>query len=78
MTRAVHLRVVGKLDSAGPRIEGTITINRRAGLFIVRPLRRHRTYELPLDVVADMVVGRVTRAEVFKRRLERANGKAAR
>lgn len=72
MSRAVHLRVVGKLDSAGPRIPGTVTINRSAGLFIVRPLRRHRTYELPLDVVADMVVGRITRAEAFEKRLQRA------
>lgn len=75
--RAAHFRVVGKLDSAGALIEGTVTVDRRAGLFEVRPLRRRRTYALPLSTVADMVVGRIVRAEVFAKRLERAARKKA-
>jgi hypothetical protein len=62
-----HFRVVARMDSPVPR-PGTVTIDRNAGLFTVRPLRRRRTFELPLSTVADMVVARIIRAEVLERR----------
>lgn len=74
----VHLRVVGKLDNAGPAQGGTVVIDRNAGLFAVRPLRRRRVYELPLSTVAEMVVARIIRAEAFAKRLDRARRKDGR
>lgn len=71
MGAKAHFRVVGRMDSAGRITPGTVTIDRSAGLFTVRPLRRRKVYELPLSEVADMVVARIIRAEVFARRLAR-------
>ncbi len=67
-----HFRVVAVLDRARAS-EGTVTINRAAGLFSVRPLRRRRVYTLPLAAVAELVVQRMIRLEV----LERARAKRA-
>jgi hypothetical protein len=69
--RAAHFRVVGRLDRAGGVQEGTVTIDRLRQLFCVRPLRRRRFYELPLDVVADLVVHKVVLAELAARRAEK-------
>jgi hypothetical protein len=66
MATRAHFRVTARFDTSG-LLEGTVTINRMTGLFTVRPLRRHRTYELPLSAVADMVVSRVIRGEVLER-----------
>lgn len=71
-----HFRIVGRLDSAGAPQEGTVVID--AGLFGVRPLRRRRVYELPLSTVAEIVVARVIRAEVFAKRLAKAAKKGKR
>lgn len=68
MGAKAYFRVVARLDGPLP-IPGTVIVDRTVGLFAVRPLRRHRTYELPLSTVADMVVARVIRAEVLARRL---------
>lgn len=76
MSARAHFRVVGRLDSAGPLVAGKVTIDRRAGLFAVRPMRRRRTYELPLSTVAEMVVARIIRAEVFAKRLAMKKGKS--
>lgn len=73
--KKAHFRVVGRLDNAARVVEGTVTIDRHAGLFEVRPLRRRKSYTLPLSTVADMVVARIIRAEVFAKRLERAKRK---
>jgi hypothetical protein len=51
--------------------EGTVTIDRGASLFSVRPLRRRRIYTLPLDKVAEMVVQRIIAAEAAERRRTR-------
>lgn len=75
MSARAHFRVTGRLDSAGPLVPGKVTIDRRAGLFTVRPMRRRRTYELPLSTVAEMVVARIIRAEVFAKRLAKKKGK---
>ena len=50
-----RFRVLGRLDSAGGAKSGTVEIDRAAGIFSVRPLRRRRAYQLPLSTVADMV-----------------------
>lgn len=64
-----HFRVAARFDlPANTGQVGTVTIDRGAGLFTVRPYRRRRTFELPLDVVADMVVARVIRAEILTRK----------
>lgn len=70
-TRA-HFRVHGRLDMASRPTPGTVTIDRRAGTFTVRPLRRRKTYELPLSDVAAMVVRRIVNAEIFAKRLAKA------
>ena len=72
MSRAAHFKVSGRLDNASARQPGTVTIDRGARVFTVRPHGRRRVYELPLDVVAEMVVTRILRAEVFAKRLARA------
>lgn len=76
MRRSSHFRVVGRLDSAARVQTGTITID--GLLFSVRPLRRRRSYDLPLSLVADMVVQRVLRTETFRARMEKAKSKKAR
>lgn len=61
-------RVIGSLDIGGGAQVGTVTIDREAGLFSVRPLRRRREYVLPLSVVATMVCERIVRAELREKR----------
>jgi hypothetical protein len=62
--RAARFRVVALLEMASRPQVGTVTIDRAAGLFSVRPLRRRRVYTLPLSTVAEMVVRGIIRAEV--------------
>jgi hypothetical protein len=71
--RRSRFRVVARLDLASRASVGTVTIDRGAGLFSVRPLRRRRVYELPLADVAAMVVRSIIAAEVRERR--RARGR---
>lgn len=54
---------------------GTVSINRGAGTFEVRPHRRHKAYVLPLADVAEIVAWRYIKAEVLKTRLEKAKAK---
>lgn len=61
-------RVYGQLDGAGGPVAGTVEIDREAGLFTVRPLRRRKTYTLPLATVATMVCQAIVRREVMERR----------
>jgi hypothetical protein len=65
--KRVHLRVLAPLDKSAPQ-PGTVTIDRDRGVFSVRPLRRKRVYELPLDVVASIVVQKIIKAEVAEAR----------
>ena len=76
MARKARFKVVGRFDSASRFQPGTVTIDRDAGLFTVRPCRRRREYVLPLDTVADMMVQRIIKAEVLAKRLERKKKKA--
>ncbi len=43
--------------------QGTVTIDRGAGTFSVRPYRRRRAYELPLAFVAQLVAERIIKSE---------------
>ena len=72
MKTNARFKVLARLDQASRLMEGTVTINRAAGTFTVRPLGRRRVYELPLATVADLVVQRIIKAEVFGRRIEKA------
>jgi hypothetical protein len=67
-----RFRVVGRLDLASRVTTGTVTIDRGAGLFSVRPLRRHREYVLPLSTVADLVVQKIVAAEAREKRALKA------
>jgi hypothetical protein len=72
--RPAHFDIYARLDGArGQR--GTVTVERAVDLFVVRPLRRRRTYALPLSVVAQMVVERVVKRELAEKK---AAKKAAR
>lgn len=71
--------VYGRLDRAGASIPGTVTIDRRLGIFGVRPKRRRRVYELPLSAVAEIVCTMILRREAAeKRAAAKANRKANR
>ncbi len=79
MTRPARARVVGRFDQASRVQEATVTIDRAGGLFSVKPLRRRRSYTLPLAKVAEIVCQRVILAELAeKRRLKREAKKAKR
>lgn len=65
--KASHFRVVALLELASRPQVATVTIDRRANLFHVRPLRRRRVYTLPLADVASLVVRGLIRAEVLER-----------
>lgn len=77
MSRATF-RVFGSLDSAGRATNGTVTIDRAAGLFSVRPYRRRRTYVLPLADVATMVCRNILRIEVAERKKAKRDARRAR
>jgi len=73
--RAARFRVVGRLDMASRTSAGTVRVYRGVDLFEVRPLRRKRTYCLPLSEVARMVVLAVTRAELREARNAKRGGR---
>lgn len=62
MTRKARFTVRTKMDRSFPQ-EGTVIIDRAAGLISVRPARRRRLYTLPLDKVATWIVQSILRAE---------------
>lgn len=55
-----------------------MTIDRARGLVSVRPLRRRREYIMPLDMVAEMICWRVTRADLAQARREKQDARRAR
>jgi hypothetical protein len=65
--------VVARLRAGGP-CEGTVLVERAAGLFHVRPKRSRKLYTLPLATVAEMVVWAHVKAE----KREKVRAKAAR
>ncbi len=68
MPRVARFRVVAPLDGAGGASVGTVEIDRAAGLFSVRPLRRRKQYTLPLATVATMVCQALVRMELSEKR----------
>jgi hypothetical protein len=70
-----HFRVSAELDGRGRFTEATVTVHRGALVLEVRPLRRRRSYELPLAEVAAMVYQRIIRAEVAAARKAKRGGK---
>lgn len=75
MARNAHFPVYGTFDRASRVTKGTVTIDRAASLITVRRSRARKTYTLPLDTVANMIVQRIVKAEVFQKRMERAKKK---
>lgn len=69
MSRRIHIRVVGRFE--GRPQQATVTIDRGVNLFSVRPLRRRRTYTVPLADVAERVVFEIIKAEVAAKRAAR-------
>lgn len=55
-----RFKIEGRFDGTAG---ATVTIDRGAMLFSVRPLRRRREYTLPLTDVAEMVLWRIVKAE---------------
>jgi hypothetical protein len=68
--RPAHFKVYGGPFGKPSEREATLTVTE--ALVSVRRRFGRRTYELPSDVVAKMVIDRVTKAEVFRARLEKA------
>lgn len=66
--RKSRFRVVGTFDLAGGAQVATIEIDRDSSIVSVRPLRRRRTYSLPLASVATWICQSIIRAEVRERR----------
>lgn len=58
--------------------QATVSIDRGAGTFEVRPYRRKKSYTLPLAFIAEIVATRCIKAEVLRKRLEKARAKKAR
>jgi hypothetical protein len=68
-----RFRVHGRFNRA---TSATVTINRDTGLITVRPLRKRRSYELPLSWAAEAVMWQVLKAEAAeKRAAKRARGR---
>lgn len=60
-----RFRTYSSLDKAPG---ATVTIDRGALTFSVRPLRRKREFTLPLHVVAEMVWWRIVKAELVEKK----------
>ncbi len=75
--RRARFRVtfVRPLDGA---TEATVTIERSRGLMAIRLLRRRRSYEVPLAVVAEWIVWRLTKVEAAERARAKRAARAAR
>jgi hypothetical protein len=76
--RARHFRLVGRFDGVAG---AGVTIEPIAGggfLFRVRPLRRRRSFDLPLEDVARAVIYDVVRAELRAKAREKAAARGAR
>jgi hypothetical protein len=68
MSRVARFKLDTPLYAAGMFSGCTVTIDRSAMLFHVRPKRRRKVFTLPLATVAGIVVHRLTLAEVAAKR----------
>lgn len=77
MARQVHIRsVLCKLD--GRPTTATVTIDRDRQLVTVRPYKRRRTYDWPLDRVVAYVYLRVVMAEKLQKAADKARARKTR
>jgi hypothetical protein len=60
--------VVASLDGAGGKKKGTVTIDRDTNLVSVRPHRSHRTYDMTLEAVANIICRSVVMQEAAEKR----------
>jgi hypothetical protein len=68
VSRVARFKIDMRLDAAGMLDGCTVTIDRDAGLFSVRPKRRRKLYTLPLYTVAGMVAHRIELNEAAAKR----------
>lgn len=73
--RKAKFKVFGSLDRGGGARAGTVTIDRKAGTFAVRPLRSRREYTLSLSTLADIAVERIIKAELREKQKEKKRRK---
>jgi hypothetical protein len=71
-----RFRVFGSFDRPTSQ-QATVTVDRAAGLFSVRPYRSRRAYTVPLAAVAAVVVARLLKAEANERARARHERQAA-
>lgn len=57
--------------------QARVTIDRRLGLFTVRPHKRRKTYELPLADVAEMALWRVMKFDLAEKKKAKAAARKA-
>lgn len=75
MRARAKIRIAGRFDGAR---SATVRITVNPDLIAVRPYRRHRWYELPLDHVARGIIFDVVKAEVKLRRSSARGARGAR
>jgi hypothetical protein len=75
--RVARFKVWGRFDGA-PSATITIMSDGTTGLVSVRPYRRRRDYTLTLGDVAQVVIGRVVRAEAREKLAEKRRGRGRR
>ena len=68
-------RAHGRFKMATYDTAAEVTIDRKTGLFEVRPLRTKRRYTLPLSTVAEMVVWKMTKVELAAAKREKSRAK---
>lgn len=59
-----RFRARGRFVRASKETEAEVVIDRKVGLFTVRPLRSKRLYTLPLSTVAEIVVSKCVKADL--------------
>jgi hypothetical protein len=75
--RKAHFRVNGRLDMASRLQAGTLTIDLGSRTVRIRPYKRRKLYELPLDFVAEWIC-RLAVIEAANKRAERKAERRAR
>jgi coenzyme F420-reducing hydrogenase beta subunit len=73
MARSAKFEVFCKLDSASVPQKGSVIVERSTNTVIVRRSRARSTWTFTLDAMIQMAVERAIKAEVLKKRLEKAN-----
>jgi hypothetical protein len=77
ISRRAHFAVSGRLGVARP-VPGTMTVDLGSRTIRVRPARRRKVYELPMDHVAEWICHRVSVYDAAQLRAERKAARLAR